>query len=146
MNISQMFNKMSRKNTFWNKIKCYVTLHTVSVMFSHVFLAVRIENVKVQREFLKRFDPLPPSWFCFLASALNVYDVICAHRTIVVLHQSTARATENRCFRIALAVLCCYTLIVCALLLQVEHTDTFHLMCWNYKALTSPHHLLGKIK
>ncbi len=29
-----MFNKMSSKNTFWNKIKCYVTLHTVLVMFS----------------------------------------------------------------------------------------------------------------
>ncbi len=82
-----MFNKISRKNTLWNKIKCYVTLHTVSVMFSHVFLAVckiqsvstiGIQSVKVQKEFWKRFDPLPPSWFCFLALALNVYDVIYA--------------------------------------------------------------------
>ncbi len=32
-------------------------------MFSHVFPAVGIQNVKVQKEFWKRFDPLPPSWF-----------------------------------------------------------------------------------
>ncbi len=31
---NQMFNKMSRQNTFWNKIKCYVILRTVLVMFS----------------------------------------------------------------------------------------------------------------
>ncbi len=74
--ISQMFNKMSRKNTFWNKIKCYVTLHTIAVVFSHVFPAVGIQNVKVQKEFWKRFDRLPPSWFCFLVPALNAYDVI----------------------------------------------------------------------
>ncbi len=73
---SQMFNKMSRKNTFWNKIKCYVTLHTISVMFNHVFPAVGIQNVKMQKEFWKRFDDLPPSWFCFLAPAWNVYDVM----------------------------------------------------------------------
>ncbi len=52
----------------------------------------------------------------------------CACRTIVVWYQSTARATENRrstCFRITLAVLWCHTLIVCAVLLQVEHSYTF---------------------
>ncbi len=77
--------KWVEKNNFWNKIKCYVTLHTVLVMFSHVFPAVckiqsvftlGIQNVKVQKEFWKRFDPLPPPLFCFLVPARNVYDVI----------------------------------------------------------------------
>ncbi len=81
----------------------------------------------------------------------------CACRTMTVWHQTTARETENRrlgshwsngsaCFRIALVVLC-HTLTVCAVLLQVEHSYSLHFaLCWNYKALTSPHHLLGKMK
>ncbi len=56
---SQIFNKMSRKNTFWNKIKCCYIAHR----FSHVFPAVGIqnENVKVQREFWKRFGEFADS-------------------------------------------------------------------------------------
>ncbi len=36
-------------------------MHTVSVMFSHVFPAVGIQNVKVQREFWKRFGEFADS-------------------------------------------------------------------------------------
>ncbi len=110
----------------------------LSIPFSHVSPAVGIQNMKVQKEFWKRFDPLPPSWVCFLSRAgfkriwCHLMQRHCARRTIVVWHQSTARATENRrstCFRITLAVLWCQTLIVCVVLLQVKHTDTFrHLL------------------
>ncbi len=59
--IVQCSTKWVEKNTFWNEIKCYVTLHTVLVRFSHAFLAMSkiqsvstlgIQNVKVQKELM----------------------------------------------------------------------------------------------
>ncbi len=107
--------KWAEKNTFWYKIKCYVIcipFQSCLVMFS-------------QQLGLKtwRFDPLPPSWFCFLAPALNVYDVIwCsgtahAERSLydIKAPRELQRTDGSACFRIALAELC-------TVLLQVEHT------------------------
>ncbi len=165
-----MFNKMSRKNTFWNKIKCYVTLHTVLVMFSHVFPAVcKIQCFHTwdsKREGAERI--LEEVWssasVMVLLSCAGLKRIWrhlmlrqCARRTIVVWHQSTARATESRWLPLIYIMTAPRAFESLSLYFDVirwssvwccskSNTPIHFALCWNYKALTSPHHLLGKIK
>ncbi len=134
--------KWAEKNTFWNKIKCYVTFHTVSVMFSHVFPAVGIQNVKVQKRILEEvwsfasvmvllsragFKQMTSSNAAALCTQNDrcMTSKHCESYREQTAHTESIYNDSSACFRIALAVLWCHTLIVCAVLLQVQHTDTF---------------------
>ncbi len=92
---------MSRKNTFWNKIKCCVILHTVLVMFSHVLTAGGVSK----REGAER--TLEEVWSSASVMVLlsrtgfkriwrQLMQRNCTRRMMAVWRQSTARSTENR--------------------------------------------------
>ncbi len=126
-----MFNKMSRQNTFWNKIKCYVTLHTVLVIFSHVFPAAsKCEGAeRIQEEVCSSASIMVLlSRTCFKCIWRQLMQWHCARRMIAVWLQSTEKSYREQtaptdlyynegstCFRITLVILWCHALIICAL-------------------------------